>query len=142
MKQTIGICLLLLGITLAGAQTINVGSRFAGISNPPAPIAITGAGTVQLIAAPADSTQSIYVTRWDAQVSVLEGTFQLVYGTGSNCGTGQGNVTGVYDWTPQSGVSIGNGGGVIYAIPAGNAICATTTGSTASFNGAMGYLVQ
>ena len=143
MQRVIGACLLLLGLTLSiSSQTINVGNRFAGITNPPAPIAITGAATTQLIAAPSDVTQGVYVTRWDAQVSVLAGTFQLVYGTGVNCGTGRGTITGVYSWTPQSGVSIGNGGGVVYAVPVGNAVCAVTTGSTASFNGAMGYLIQ
>jgi hypothetical protein len=142
MQRVIGACLLLLGLTLSvSSQTINVGNRFAGITNPPALIAITGAATTQLIAAPV-SPLAIYVTHWDAQVSALAGTFQLVYGAGTNCGTGQGNLTGVYSWTQQSGVQVGNGGGVIYSVPAGNAICATTTGSTASFNGAMGYLVQ
>jgi hypothetical protein len=91
-----------------------------------APIAITTATTTQLIAAPSTATLTVLVTAWDV-IAGGTGNLQLVYGTGTNCGTGQGNLTGNYPLTAQAGISKGNGAGVVLVVPRGNAVCAVTS---------------
>ena len=53
--------------------------------------------------------------------------FTLVYGTGSNCGTGTTALTGAYPLIPQTGISKGSGVGAILVVPAGNALCGTNS---------------
>jgi len=90
------------------------------------PITISTATTTQLVAL--KSGQSIYVTSVSV-IAVGTGNIQFVYGTGSNCATGQGNITGNYNLTAQVGFTLGNGSGVVWVVPAGNALCAVTSQS-------------
>jgi len=90
------------------------------------PINISTPTTTQII--PASGSLAIYITSWDV-VAAGAGTFQWFYGTGSNCGTGTQPLTGPYPLTAQAGIAKGDGGFTILKVPAGNAACATTTGS-------------
>jgi hypothetical protein len=98
------------------------------------PIAVSTAGTVQLVAAVL--AKAIYVTDWDA-VAGGTGTFQLEYGTGTNCSTGTTALTGAYPAAAQFGRA---GVGHLF-IPAGNALCIVTTGAAAS-QGFVAYVQQ
>jgi hypothetical protein len=97
------------------------------------PIAVSTAGTLQLVAAVA--TKAIYVTDWDA-VAGGTGTFQLEYGAGTNCATGTA-LTGLYPTTAQFGRA---GVGHLF-IPAGNGLCIVTTGGAAP-QGFVAYVQQ
>jgi hypothetical protein len=98
------------------------------------PIAVSTAGTVQLVAAV--SGKAIYVTDWDV-VAGGTGTFQLEYGTGTNCATGTTALTGTYPAAAQFGRA---GVGHLF-IPVGNALCIVTTGAAAS-QGFVAYAQQ
>lgn len=89
-----------------------------------APINISTATTTQLIAL--SGSTKIYITSFDV-IAGGTGNFQLVYGTGSNCGTGQNPLTGAYNLTAQAGIAKGNGAGAILVTPAGQAVCAITS---------------
>lgn len=87
---------------------------------------MSSATTTEII--PASGTLPIYI----CQMSVVSGgatTATLKYGTGTNCGTGTTSLSPAWDWTAQTGISEGSGVGVIYKVPAGNALCATNSGS-------------
>mgnify|MGYP001584482886 CR=1 FL=1 len=51
----------------------------------------------------------------------------LVYGTGSNCGTGTTSLTGAYPLIAQAGIAKGNGAGPVLFVPSGNALCVTNS---------------
>lgn len=88
------------------------------------PITVSTATTVQIVAA--ISGQSIYVTAVDI-IAAGTGNIQFVYGTGTNCGTGQGNISGNYNLAAQVGFTKGDGTGVLWVIPQSNALCITTS---------------
>jgi hypothetical protein len=98
------------------------------------PIAVSTAGTVQLVSAV--SAKAIYVTDWDVLAGGT-GTIQLEYGTGTNCATGTTALTGTYSMTAQFGRA---GVGHLF-IPASNALCIVTTG-TAAPQGFVAYAQQ
>lgn len=98
-------------------------------------VSISTATTTQLVAL--SSGKKIYVTAWDI-FAAGTGGFQLVYGTGSNCGTGTTNLTGSYSLIAQTGLSRGGSLGVLYTIPASNALCAVTTGAV-QMSGSVSY---
>jgi hypothetical protein len=129
----------------AAAQAANaIYELAANLANASAPIAISTATTTQLIAAPAGlspggAAQAIHVTHMDV-VAAGTGNIQFVYGTGTNCGTGQGNLTGNYNLTAQAGLSPGSGIGVIWTVPAGNAVCAITSAAV-GMAGSIAYRV-
>lgn len=101
-----------------------------------AAISISSATTTKLITAAAGLRT--FVNSWDV-IAAGTGTFQLVYGTGTNCGTGQVALTGVYNLTAGNGIVKGGGlGTVLPAIPVGNDICATTT-TTAGMSGGLAW---
>lgn len=106
----------------------------SNIPTASAPIAASTAGTLQLVAAV--SGKAIYVTDWDV-VAGGTGTFQLEYGTGTNCATGTTALTGTYPAQAQFGRA---GVGHLF-IPAGNALCIVTTGAAAS-QGFVAYAQQ
>ena len=112
----------------------NFPTSFSVIPTASVPIAVSVAGTVQLVAAV--SGKAIYVTDWDV-VTGGTGTFELEYGTGTNCATGTAAVTGTYPATAQSGRA---GVGHLF-IPAGNALCIVITGVAAP-QGFLAYTQQ
>lgn len=83
-------------------------------------------GNLQIIALSA--SQVIYICGWDV---IASGTVnvQLVYGTGTNCGTGETNITGVYQLTAQAGLARANGGAVQAKTAASNALCIELSGA-------------
>lgn len=99
------------------------------------PINISTATTTQLVAL--SGTKNIFVTTWDV-ISGGTGNFTLVYGTGSNCGTGTISLTGPYPLTAQAGISKGDGTGVVLLVPRGNALCATTSAAV-QYSGSVAY---
>lgn len=98
-------------------------------------IAITTATTTQLVALA--SGKRIYVTAWDV-IAAGTGNIQLVYGTGSSCGTGQTVLTGDYNLTAQAGLSKGTGNGALLVVPLGNALCAVTSANV-TYSGSLAY---
>jgi hypothetical protein len=88
------------------------------------PIATSTATTTQLVALVA--RQNIFVTSFNA-VSAGTNTFKLVYGTGTTCGTGTTDLTGVYTLVANGYVSTGSGLGSVLVVPPGNALCIVTT---------------
>lgn len=125
------LCALLLCGSLAQAQQ----SVIVPATQASVPIVISTSATTQLVAL--QSGQSIYVTSWDV-ISAGSGTIQLVYGTGTNCVTGQGNVTGVYTLGTNVGLTKGSGAGAVLVVPQGNALCATTVGAVV-YGGSLSY---
>lgn len=99
------------------------------------PINISTATTTQLVALVSGKT--IFVTSWDV-ISGGTGNFTLVYGTGTNCGTGTTSLTGPYPLTAQAGISKGDGMGIVILVPQGNALCATTSAAV-QYSGAVSY---
>jgi hypothetical protein len=124
---------LLPGRALAQAQSLyELASALGGST---APIAISTAATTQLIPAPATlspggGTAAIYVMGHEV-VAGGTGNIQFVYGTGSNCGTNQQPITGVYALVAQSRIHGGGGFGPEWPIPPGNAVCAITSAAVA-----------
>ncbi len=98
-------------------------------------IAISTATTTQVVALV--TGQAIYVTSWDL-ISSASGTFKWVYGTGTNCGTGQNDLTGAYSFGASTVFSKGNGLGSILYVPLGNALCAVST-SSINVQGSISY---
>lgn len=109
--------------TLAGAQS---GANMVALIQASASAAITmsTATTTQFVALSGGT--KIYITSFDF---VAAGTTNvtLVYGTGSNCGTGTTALTGAYTLTAQAGVAKGSGLGPVLVVPAGNAFCVTNS---------------
>lgn len=114
----------------SGANLVAVTQASASV-----PIGISTATTTQLVALA--SGQVIHVTSWDV-VAGGAGTFRLVYGTGTNCGTGTTNLTGAYPLIANAGLSKGGGLGPILVVPAGNALCAVTSAAV-TMDGSLSY---
>lgn len=93
------------------------------------------AATVQLVAL--SSGQIIYVTSWDI-ISAGTTVVKLLYGTGSNCGTGATDLTGPYPLVAQAGIAKGNGLGLILFVPKGNAICISNSAAV-QISGSLSY---
>lgn len=100
-----------------------------------APISVAAATTTQIIALIAG--RQIYVTSFDM---IANGTLNatLVYGTGTNCGTGTTSLTGPYPLIAQAGLAKGNGVGVVLVVPASNALCITASGAS-QISGSVSY---
>ncbi len=116
----LALCFALLGLAPAQAQPV------IPLTQASIPITISSATTTQLVALKA--SQSIYVT---SAIIIAAGTgnIQFVAGTGASCATGQTNITGNMSLTTQVGFTLGNGSGVVWVVPVGNALCAVTSGA-------------
>jgi hypothetical protein len=101
-----------------------------------AAISTASASTVQLVAL--TSGQSIFVTSWDV-MSAGTTNVTLVYGTGTNCGTGTTSLTGAYPLIAQAGISKGIGLGAILFVPPGNALCVTNSAAI-QISGSISYV--
>lgn len=102
------------------------GANLVAVSqaNATAAINVSTATTTQLVAL--SSGQVIHVTAASV-VAGGTGNITFVYGTGTNCGTGTTSITGAYPLIANAGLSIGSGLGPVFVVPAGNALCVTTS---------------
>lgn len=136
--------------TIAGAD----GSTVASLANPLPIAAQSGAAAVSFIQASASAainvstatttqlvalsgTTKIYVTSFDV-IAGGTGNITFVYGTGAACGTGTTSLTGAYNLTAQAGIAKGNGLGPVLVVPAGNALCVTTSAAV-QMSGSVAY---
>ena len=87
--------------------------------------------TATQIVALSGSTK-IYLTGYSIVAAVAENV-KFQYGTGTNCGTGTTDITSLMAFAANGGISRGNGQGILFTVPSGNALCVTasTTGPTA-----------
>ncbi len=92
-----------------------------------AKISVAAAATTEIL--PLVTGTRIYITSWNVMASNTNNV-KLVYGTGTNCGTGTTDLTGAYPLIAQAGIAIGNGVGAILFAPVSNAICLTASGSS------------
>jgi len=89
-----------------------------------AKIDVATATTVEIVALTA--SQKIYV----ASLSIIAGgtgNIKFVHGTGVNCATGTTDLTASYNLTAQVGLGLGGGLGAVLIVPAGGALCVTTS---------------
>jgi hypothetical protein len=100
-----------------------------------AAISMNTATTTQIIAL--SGSTKIYVTSYDV-ISAGTANVTFVYGTGSNCGTGQTALTGAYPLTAQAGIAKGSGLGPVLVVPAGNALCVTDSAAV-QISGSVAY---
>ena len=100
------------------------------------PITVTTNSTTQLVAL--SSGKKIYVMALDLIAAGTTGA-QFEYGTGTNCGTGTTVLTGNYSLTAQVGLTKGSGLGPVLVVPASNALCIVTTGSSVAVAGSAAY---
>lgn len=103
----------------AGANSVNVAQGSATVA-----VNVSTATTTQLVAL-SGSTQ-IYVTGL-AVVAGGTGNITLVYGTGSSCGTGTTSLSGAIPLIANAGFTLGSGLGAVLVVPAGQALCITTS---------------
>ncbi len=107
-----------------------------------APINISTAATTQLGPNPA-AGQAVYVcsiVMTIAGSATTADTAQFIGGTGVNCGTPTGALTGAMGAGTATAtvpvvVSIGDGGATVMATPAGSALCLTSAGTTVNIDG-------
>ena len=94
-----------------------------------AQIAVSTVTTTQIVALV--SGKSIFVCGF-----VLNGggttTAKLVYGTGTNCATGQVNLTPAFSLAVASTISAGGGLGYLLKTAAANALCVTNSAAVAA----------
>jgi len=122
----------------AGTNTIgNIGFDPSQGKGTPASVAInvSTATTTQLVAL--SGSTKIYVTSFDV-IAGGTGNITFVYGTGSSCGTGTTSLTGAYNLTAQAGIAKGSGVAAVLVVPAGNALCVTTSASV-QMSGSISY---
>lgn len=122
------------GATLAGARS---GANLVPLiqADASAGFGISTATTTQIVAL--SGSTKIYVTSFDV-IAGGTGNVSFVYGTGSNCGTGTTALTGVYPLTAQAGIAKGSGLGPVLVVPAGNALCVTTSAAV-QMSGSVSY---
>jgi hypothetical protein len=101
-------------------------------------INVTSPGATVLVAS--SGSTKIYVRSWDVLANTA-GVFTLEYGTTitNPCDTGTTALTGAYSFAAQSGLSRSGGFQPLFIVPQGNALCAVSSGATASFAGAVSY---
>lgn len=123
----------------SGAQQTGVrsGANMVAMTqaNASAAISVTTATTTQLVALSASAV--IHVTSFDV-IAAGTGNIKFVYGTGSSCGTGTTDLTGNYNLTAQAGIAKGSGIGPVLVVPAGNALCVTTSAAVGMY-GSVSY---
>lgn len=123
----------------SGAQQTGVrsGANMVAMTqaNASAAISVSTATTTQLVALSASAV--IHVTSFDV-IAAGTGNIKFVYGTGSSCGTGTTDLTGNYNLTAQAGIAKGSGIGPVLVVPAGNALCVTTSAAVGMY-GSVSY---
>jgi len=125
-------------VPVSGATTV-AGNSSGAISivqaDSSVPINVATATTTQLVALAAG--KSIYITGWDVLVAAAD-SVTLEYGTGTNCGTGTTALTGAYNFAANGGLVAGGNLGIVFKVPAGNALC-IVTGAAAQASGRLTY---
>lgn len=128
------------GTTNNVTLSTNVGTLPVVQATATIPITFTAAGGPTQIIAASGATK-IYITHWDVVLSGA-GTFALVTGTGSNCGTSTTYLTGAsghpLSFGANGGISAGSGLGPVLITGASGAVCAITTGAVDS-SGSIAY---
>jgi hypothetical protein len=125
-------------VTASGAVTVATNSAGAVNlvqSDSSAAINVSTATTTQIVAL--SSGKSIYVSGWDIVVAAAD-NITLEYGTGTNCGTGTTALTGAYNFAANGGLATGSGLGVLFKLPASNALC-VVTGAAVQASGRVSY---
>jgi hypothetical protein len=100
-----------------------------------ASISVSSTTTAQII--PLSSGKKTYITGFDI-ISGGTGTVQLEYGTGANCTTVVGTLTGAYPLTAYTGLVRTNGLGPALVVPPNDEVCVVTTAS-ATAQGSISY---
>ncbi len=103
----------------AGANSVNVAQGSAT-----APVSMSTATTTQFVALSGSTVT--YVTG----IALIAGgttNVTLVYGTGSNCVTSPSNLTGAIPLIANAGFTLGSGLGAVIVVPAGQALCITSS---------------
>ncbi len=118
----------------AGARS---GANMVGLIQADASKAISVASNTILELVALSGSTKIYVTSFDF-ISAGTANVKLVYGTGTNCGTGTTDLTGLYPLTAQAGIAKGNGLGPVLVVPAGNALCISDSASV-QISGSVSY---
>jgi hypothetical protein len=106
-----------------------------------APISVAAITTSQVVGVPVASNLQIHVFGfW--MTSAGANTVQFVYGTGTNCGTGQGSagMPGLINAPASTSAVVVMAPFQLFSVPAGNALCVTTTAAT-SIGGMLDYTV-
>lgn len=153
-RAFMGLCLALAGW---GLPSNSAWAQAQALSSPlqaSASVAIDNAaasGYIQLVPAVTNTGcptggvpcgQRIIILNWNVIASGTT-TFQLVYGTGSNCGTGTTELTGPYALTAQNGLATGSIGPQLIVPPtasgSGQALC-MNVGSAAQVSGSLAYV--
>jgi hypothetical protein len=108
------------------AMGARIGANEDAVAQGAATVAInvSTATTTQLVAL--SGTTKIYVTGLTV-VAGGTGNITFVYGTGSACGTGTTSLSGAIPLIANAGLSLGSGLGAVLMVPAGQALCITTS---------------
>jgi hypothetical protein len=93
-------------------------------------------GNVELVAL--SGSDLIYVCGYSVVAGAATGV-QLIYGTGTACATGETNLTGVWSFAANGGITQANGGVPQFVVPAGNAFCVENSGAN-SIQGHVTYV--
>lgn len=93
-----------------------------------AAISTSSSGNVQIVAL--NGSDLIYVCGYSVVAGAATGV-QLIYGTGTACATGETDLTGVWSFAANGGITQSNGGVPQFVVPAGNAFCVENSGANA-----------
>lgn len=134
MKRLLLLFSLLFAVPAWSQQSVVIPATTASI-----PITIATNTTTLLVTGA--SGKSIYVTAVDI-IAAGTSNIQFIAGTGASCGTGPTvNITGNYNLTAQVGFTKGTGNGVVWVVPSGFSLCATTSGSSVAMPGSLSYAI-
>lgn len=99
-----------------------------------AAINTSSSGNVELVAL--NGSDLIYVCGYSVVAGAATGV-QFIYGTGTACATGETDLTGVWSFAANGGITNGNAGVPQFVVPAGNAFCLKNSGA----NSVQGHIV-
>lgn len=115
-KLALAIFALALSVASATAQTL------FPLPSLNVPITGTVAASTRIITAPAG--KQIVITQLSL-IPVATAAVQFTYGTGTNCGTGTGNLTGAMTFAAGQVLNTGSGNGPVLIVPQNNDVCVT-----------------